>query len=136
MTMAAAPPAIAPEIAALLTQAQPTTKPSVEYLSSLSPNSLRKFPSSAFPKTKLTKEETLLPPYNKLEHYVPPPVELTCEEVFRSSLEEERAEEIASGFVDHHNNDATLDDDASDNRSNGARESSNDGNDSTTKGNK
>ena len=118
-------PAIAPAIAALIAQAQPTTKPSVEYLRSLSPNSLRKFPSSAFPKTKLTKEENMLPPYNKLEYYVAPPVEeLTYEEVLRSSLDDERAELAASRYVE-----PTVDDAASEN---------NDGIDSTTrtKGNK
>ena len=61
-----------------------TSKPSVEYLSSLSPKSLRKVPPAAFPKTKITLEESKLPPYNKLEHYVEPPVkeELNFEDVW------------------------------------------------------
>ena len=45
----------------------------VEYLSSLSADSLRKVPPSAFPKTKsITLAEIKLPPYNKLECYVKP----------------------------------------------------------------
>ena len=51
----------------------PATKLSVEYLSNLSPKSLRKVPPSAFPKTKgISLEESQLPPYNKLERYVQP----------------------------------------------------------------
>ena len=49
------------------------TKLSVEYLSNLSPKSLRKVPPYAFPKTKgITLAESKLPPYNKLERYVKP----------------------------------------------------------------
>ena len=74
----------------------------------------------------------MLPPYNKLEYYVAPPVkELTNEEVFRSSLDDERAELAASRYVEPNNDGdgATVDDAASEN---------NDGNESTTrtKGNK